>query len=114
MWPRPENGIPPASNQRVIDLGQQGELVLFGGNLSTGITNLVTLDSRNRVSSAPANKLSLSFTSSSGLFRGSSLNSVTRKTQAFQGVLLKQSNYGVGYFIGPNGQGGLVFFGPQP
>ena len=87
-------------------------MVLTDGNLAGGITNAVTIGLNNRVvDNTISNKLTLALIPSSGLFRGTAVNPVTRKLIAFNGALLQKQNLGSGNFLGTN-QCGKVFFGP--
>jgi hypothetical protein len=96
----------PMAGTRAIKL-TQGNLTLTGGGLHTSMTNSVTLGLNNRVSVAAGTHLSLTITPSTGLFKGTFLNPDTGKNVSFQGVLLKKTNVGVGYFLGTEQAGGV-------
>ncbi len=89
-----------------------GLVVLEGGNLSQSITNEILLAGNNRVTNQSNNKLSLTITTSSGLFQGSVVASATGKSIAFSGAVLQKQNIGNGVFLGTN-QTGRVLFGPR-
>jgi hypothetical protein len=86
-----------------------GQVSLVNGNLAADITNQVVLETNNKVTGT--NKLSLTLTSSSGLFKGSVPDPVTGKTISFNGVVLQKQDFGSGFFLGTN-QTGRIFFGP--
>jgi hypothetical protein len=102
----------PASGTRALDFSA-GQVVLTGGNLSQAITNLVTLDSNNRVTSSGSNRLRVSITAANGSFRGSVTDAASSKPITFGGVLLQKRNTGYGFFLGTS-QSGQVLFGPLP
>jgi len=85
------NGFP------VIPLNQgMGELVLENGTLAQSFTNSFSLDSANKVTSP--DKLTLTITTGSGLFRGTAYDPATGKAISFNGALLQKQNRGAGYF----------------
>jgi hypothetical protein len=90
-------------------LGVSNAAVTFtGGGLAEGFTNSVVIGYGNRVSNLGANKLSLSFSSSSGSFSGRVVDPSTGLTLPFQGVVLQNQQIGSGYFLGAD-QCGWVF-----
>jgi hypothetical protein len=101
----------PARGQSILNL-TDANLVLDGGNLDQIISDAVTIDSNNRVVNLGTDKLSLSFSTSSGLFSGRvvSANS-TLKSISFHGVVLQKQGIASGYFTGID-QSGQVNLGP--
>ena len=87
----------------------QGNIVLQGGNLTGSITNQVAIGPNNKVTGP--NRLSLTFTTSSGLFKGSVLNPVSGKPIPVSGAILQKQNTGYGVFLGTT-QSGSVILGP--
>jgi hypothetical protein len=87
-----------------------GQIILEGGNLADSITNAVTISADNKITGT--NKLSLTFTLTTGLFQGNVVNPTTGKSIAIKGALLQKQSLGYGYFLGTN-QTGSVFLGPQ-
>jgi hypothetical protein len=87
-----------------------GQILLAGGDLGQNLVNNVTLGSRNLVTGAA--NVSLTFTLSSGLFKGSvpSPAGWGAKTISFGGVVLQQYNLGVGYFLGAHQSGEALFW----
>jgi len=78
--------------------------------LANGFTNQITLTGA-KVINQSANKLTLSISSSSGLFSGSGVNPATGKVIALKGILLQKQNLGCGYFTFTN-QSGYIYLGP--
>lgn len=92
---------------------QAGEVWLANGNLSSAFTNQVTLNSLSKVTNQSTNALTLTITTSTGLFKGSVVNPATGgKAIPFTGVILQKQNFGGGFFTGTD-QTGRAFFGPQ-
>ena len=89
------------------------QIVLNGGDLASAITNSVMWGLNNKVVSQGPNKMSLSLTSATGLFKGTIVDPVTGKSVPFQGVLYEKGNVGLGFFPGGN-QSGAVSFAPNP
>jgi hypothetical protein len=83
-----------------------GQIVLENGNLSQPITNGLSIDANNKITGT--NKLAISFTTATGLFRGTVLNSDTGKPITVNGALLQKQNIGYGYFLGTNQTGGVT------
>jgi len=105
---------PPERGNRVLELNAgAGQLLLEGAGLSGTLTNDFRLELNNRITDLSDNKLKLTITPSSGLFRGSVLNPETGKPLQFQGALFEGWNAGFGYFLSPS-QGGQVYLGPTP
>lgn len=79
-----------------------GQIVLENGGLSQSITNALSI-SNNKVSGT--NKLSLAFTTATGLFHGSVIDPSTSKPIPVNGALLQKQDAGFGYFIGTSQSG---------
>lgn len=104
----------PAPGTRAVNWDNGlGEFTVNGGGLSQSWTNDIRLELNNRVTNLSGPKLTLSITTSSGLFRGTFVDPATQKTEPFQGVLFQDSNVGIGYFLG-SGQSGEIRLGPAP
>jgi hypothetical protein len=97
---------PTSASPRLLDLGD-GDLIFYRGGLTQPLTNTFNLDMHNRVTSPTAQKLHLSFTASTGLFKGTTINPQLGKTITFQGALFQKGNTGVGFFLGLNEGGGF-------
>jgi len=82
----------PGSGQRVLSLADAASnaRVIFGaGNLSSELTDLVTVDTRNTATfvSGGAARLRVRITPQTGLFSGSFLHPATRKAVRFNGAV---------------------------
>jgi len=87
----------------------QSDLVFSGGNLTPAFTNIITLSERNKVGNLSDNKLSMSISTSSGLFGGSVVDPATGKPSSFKGALLQNQNGGAGFLAGTNRSARVTF-----
>ena len=101
---------PVTRTNRVLNF-ESGFVEFSGGNLPFSFANDVQLTSANKVLNLGSNKLTLTISTSSGLFSGTTVNPATKKIVSFRGALLQKGNYGAGMFTGTN-QIGRVTFGP--
>jgi hypothetical protein len=92
----------------VLDL-TNGYVLLEGGGLLQSISNQFTLEANNVVKGS--NKLSLTITTTTGLFKGTTTNS-GGATVTFNGAVFQKQTNGFGQFLGP-GQTGSVYVAPQ-
>ena len=99
---------PTTSTNRVLNLTQTS-LIFSGGNLSPALTNTITLSERNKVGNLNGNKLSMSISTSSGLFSGSVVNPATGKSSSFKGAVLQNRNGGAGFLPGTNRSARVTF-----
>jgi hypothetical protein len=67
-----------------------------------------TLDAHKRVHTSANAKLSLTFTTTSGLFKGAAWSPELNQTLSFQGVICGQGANGYGFFLGPNENGKVL------
>ncbi len=86
-----------------------GTVALTGADLAAGLSGQFTLGSRGKVTPA-VKTLSLSFTLSSGLFRGTIPDSSGKKI-SFNGVVLQSDNVGRGLFLHNNQSGEVQITG---
>jgi hypothetical protein len=94
------------NGQPVLDFPESlGQVVLENGNLSQSLIDPVSLTADNKVTSSGTNKLTLTLSTSSGLFRGTFFHPDTRKTTSFSGAVLQQQNRGAGFFLGRDESG---------
>ena len=100
---------PATKTNRVIAL-TNGAVVFSGGNLLQNFTNAVAMGADSRVANLGNNRLTLSITTSSGLFKGTAVDPVSGKSKTFRGALVQKRNEGSGYFRGTN-QTGRVYLG---
>jgi hypothetical protein len=91
--------VKPAAGAGALDwAGNAGE-VSFSSSSSPAWTNSIRLDLSSRVTDLGSNKLKLTITSSSGLFRGTIVDPDTGKPLQFQGALFQDWKVGLGYFL---------------
>ena len=83
---------------------------VFGGNLGSGFSENITINTNNVVvvPGLNPNKLSLTNNAGAGTFAGSFVSPVTGSNTALKGVLLPATNAGFGYFLGTNQGGGIL------
>jgi hypothetical protein len=85
-----------------------GTIFFSGGNFTSDFSNDVTISPDNKISNESANKLSLSFVLSSGVFNGSVTPPSGSRGIPFHGVVLQGSGLGYGYFLGSSESGSVV------
>jgi len=87
-------------------LNLSNALVAFtGGNLTTDFTNGIAIDAKSKVTHQSPNKMSLTFSKSSGTFSGSVTPPAGGKATAFKGAILQKQTNGSGFFLGTNSSG---------
>lgn len=92
--------LPPTTNA-ILNLSNA--LVTFtGGNLAADFTNTIAIDAKSKVINQSSNKLSLTFSKSSGTFSGSVTPPTGGKAIAFKGAVLQKQTNGAGFFLGTN------------
>jgi hypothetical protein len=96
------NGVP------LLGLPNGGNIQLDGANLSQSVSYPFSLDSRNKI--LGTNKVTVTLSTGTGLFRGSVPNPDTSKPIPVSGALLLKQNAGFGSFLGTN-QTGRVTLG---
>jgi hypothetical protein len=90
-----------------------GQLTLSGGGLTGQILNEFSIDARSRVTNLSTNKLSLTFSRSTGLFSGRVMDPASSKPIPFKGAVLQKENAAFGWFLGQNSQSGEVTLSGQ-
>jgi hypothetical protein len=98
--------VQPDEDERILDL-HAGLVVLSGGGLPQTYINRVTLGEGGTVINADTNRLSMTFSLSNGLFRGSFTAAGTERRVTFGGAVLQKANAASGYYLG-GGQSGNV------
>lgn len=95
--------VPPTTNA-ILNLSNA--LVTFtGGNLAADFTNTIAIDAKSKVINQSSNKLTLTFSKSSGTFSGSVTPPMGGKAIAFKGAVLQKQTNGAGFFLGTNRSG---------
>jgi hypothetical protein len=96
------------SGERVLNL-TNGYVLIENGGLTQSISDLFTLAPNNVVTGS--NKLQLTITTSTGLFKGSATNA-EGKTVSISGALLQKQTNAFGLFLNGD-QSGSVYLAPQ-
>jgi lysyl endopeptidase len=99
----------PAAGTRIIDLSS-GTVSFAGGNLNSSFANSITIDTNNKVSNQSDNKLTMTFTTATGLFRGTA-KSPDGQNVSFRGAAFQKGDKAYGYFLDTD-QSGSVLAGP--
>jgi hypothetical protein len=110
VWASGSLYSPPARGSSPLNLGGGSDLLTFAG-AGLSFSNSFSLDDHNRIRSSDGSKLTLTFTPSSGLFRGSVLKN--GRTLSFQGALFQDTSSGYGFFLNLL-QSGSVSISPAP
>ena len=91
-----------------------GLLSFSGGNLATDQSASVTVGLSSKVTNNSSTKLTMNFTLSSGLFKGSyTPTNAGAKAVSFAGAVLQKGTNAAGYYLGTN-QSGRVLLEPAP
>jgi hypothetical protein len=103
----------PVGTNQVLNL--TGATLSFnGGNLAEDAAISVGMGPGSKVTNAPSPKLSLTFTVSSGLFKGSyTPTNAGSKAVSFAGAVLQKGTNAAGYYLGTN-QSGRVLLEAAP
>ena len=103
----------PVGTNKILQI-TAGELFLSGGNLTQEYGNAFNLGPSSKVTNLGSNKMTLTFTTSSGLFKGSlTPTNAGAKAIAFNGAVLQKGTNAAGYFLGTN-QSGTVSIQAAP
>lgn len=105
--------LPPSRGIAVLP-GINYSIQIFGGGLSAGLSNNLAINSNNSVAvtGSNTNGLSITLNPAAGSFTGRFTNSALRGPVPFNGILLPDSDTGLGYFLGTN-QAGAIIIQPQ-
>jgi len=112
-----EDSLETASSLYILPTGApifswaNGIAVLQGAGLSQSITNPFTIGANNKVTGDSGMKLT--FTPTSGIFKGSVLNPDTGKPVTISGVVLQNEDTGFGEFPGTSETGSVLLL-PAP
>jgi hypothetical protein len=101
----------PPRDTTILDFSSSTELVVSGADLAQAITNQIMVEDNNRVLNLSSNRMSLSFSTSSGLFSGYVVEPGTSERVSFRGATLQSQNAASGYFLS-SGQSGEVLISP--
>jgi hypothetical protein len=88
----------------------EGNLLFSKGNLDPDFVNRVALSPLNKFFNLSSNKLTLTLTTSSGLFAGTVNDPTSGKSLKFNGVVLQKQNGALGFLLGTNRSSQVVLF----
>ena len=87
-------------NQNILGL-TQAQLQFSGGDLSTNVVHSFGLGPKSKVILSQSDQFSLSFSLSTGTFRGKTMDPATGSWLPFRGAVLPKLNTGYGFLLGP-------------
>ena len=103
----------PVGTNKILHI-TSGELFLSGGNLAQDYTNTFNLGLSSKLTNIGPSTLTVTFTTSSGLFKGSlTPTNAGAKAIAFTGAVMQKGTNAFGYFLGTN-QSGTVSIHAAP
>jgi hypothetical protein len=82
-----------------------------GGNLSSDFANNIALGASSKVTNLSSNKLTMTFSTGTGLYKGTVVNPTTGATLPFAGAVFQKIEMGYGSLMGAN-QSSSVVVGP--
>lgn len=94
----------PPTGHSVLDIASAA-VTFDNGNLTTPITNYVTLRPNGTVQNWSTNGLSLTVALGTGGFSGTVVSTADHRRLPFRGVVLQKQNYAEGIFLGTNQTG---------
>ena len=96
-----EKYIPPVGTNSVF--ASSSLLVPFAyGDLPENFMNSVQIEPGSKIVNLSTNKLSMSFSTSTGIFTGTVADPVLNKTWSFTGAIMQRDNVGYGFLSGTN------------
>jgi hypothetical protein len=104
------NGVPVLN----FTNNNNGVFAFQNGNLASGLIDQVTLSTANKITNDGTNKLTASITTSSGLFKVTTVNPSTGKSITGNGVVFQKGNFGGGFFLGTNESGSISLNPVEP
>jgi hypothetical protein len=100
-------GYAPTNIPAILN-SSNASLSLAGADLDVSITNQLTINSRNRVTVQNGSTVTLSYSQSTGAFRGTSTVTGTKRKLPFSGVMREDLGLGLGFFLGTNQSGAAI------
>jgi hypothetical protein len=92
---------PTEPDQTILNL-PEANLAFSGGDLSAEINHLIQIGAKSKVTNLSSNRLKMAFSLATGLFSGSSVDSVSGRSLRFNGAVLQKQNAGYGFLLGTN------------
>ena len=99
----------PAAGTRIVD-PSDATVSFDGGNLNSPFDNSITIDTNNKVANQSGNKLTMTFTTATGLLKGTATSPDSQNVN-YRGAVFQKVNKAYGYFLGTD-QSGSVVVGP--
>jgi len=103
--------VKPVSTDDLIINVPNGVVDFSGGNLSSDFSNDISLGLSSKVTNHGANKLSMAFTTTTGLYKGTVVDPTSGATLPFAGAVFQKTQLGYGSLMGAN-QSSSVVVGP--
>jgi hypothetical protein len=101
---------PALTTDLIINL-PNGVVDFSGGNLSPDFSNTIALGASSKVSNLSSNKLAMTFSTSTGLYKGTVVDPSSGATLPFAGAVFQKVDMGYGSLMGAN-QSSSVVIGP--
>jgi hypothetical protein len=102
----------PAVGSPILNL-DNASVVISDGMVGSLFTNVVTLAANNRILNQSSNRLSLTFSVTTGTFRGSVTDPTTKLSSSFSGAVLQNLNAGFGTLLTTNQSRRVDFLSPS-
>ncbi len=102
---------PVTTTNRVLNL-PQASVTFSGGDLAGSFTADILWSEKNKLSDAGTNQLSISLSTSSGLFHGTVIHLASGKRASFSGAVLQTRNLAAGFLPGTNRSARVLITSP--
>jgi hypothetical protein len=103
--------VKPVSTGDLIINVPSGVVDFSGGNLSSDFSNNISLGLSSKVTNLSDNKLTMAFSTSTGLYKGTVVDPTSGATLPFAGAVFQKTELGYGSLMGAN-QSSSVIVGP--
>lgn len=100
--------VKPVSTGDLIINVPSGVVDFSGGNLSLDFSNNIALGLSSKVTNLSANKLTMAFSTSTGLYKGTVVDPTSGATLPFAGAVFQKTELGYGSLMGANQSSGVV------
>jgi hypothetical protein len=99
--------MPSPVTQPVLEL-PEAFIAFTAGDLALGFTNTISIGRASRVANQSPNSLSMTFSISSGTFRGNVVDPVSGSLMPFSGAVFQKNAAGYGLLFGANQTFGVL------
>jgi hypothetical protein len=100
---------PPATTSTILNF-TNAIVPFLGGDLAASFQNDIQILPGGKVANLSANKLSMTFSLSTGIFSGKVNDPTTQRTWSFSGAVLQKDNAGYGFLTGTNQTSQVALF----